>query len=320
MDTNLITPLVLSGCLAGAVNFFANYINLPFTKPKDSFVEDPLKLKDVWWIALIGYLITGIAGSFLTLVINAIVGGLKGLDLVTDIHGITNPQDPNYIYILFGYGLIFGYSTTRLLMSLVDSIIKKVSSVEERLKILETQKEKLESKQSINNVELFIARPNWNSVYEGYPTTDGKKDDLPAADVFTSILGSKYDTKTFKNACATRVSLGLLNAGIILTKPDFLVQVGKFKGKGFIASALNLKNCLSQPTYFGDADIIINNPSSLDEVQNRIKSKNGIYIIIGGFGPGVSGHSTLWVGSENNVIGGHNYINNEAVIYFWELA
>jgi hypothetical protein len=144
MDMNLIAPLILSGCLAGAVNFFANYIDLPFTKPKDLFVSEPPKLKDIWWIALIGYLIVGIAGSFLTPVINAIVGGLKGLEWIIE-NGTSHPKEPNYLYILFGYGLIFGYSTTRLLIGLLDSIIKKVSKVETRLTKLEKGKRKDES-------------------------------------------------------------------------------------------------------------------------------------------------------------------------------
>jgi hypothetical protein len=112
--------------------------------------------------------------------------------------------------------------------------------------------------------------------------------------------------------------LGLLNAGIDVKK-EFIIQKGRFKGKGFIASAINLKKWLGQSTVFGNADEIFSGPADILNVKNTIGNRNGIYIIVGGFGEGISGHASLWVGSQEDVIGGHNYITVGGNIYFWEL-
>lgn len=80
-------------------------------------------------------------------------------------------------------------------------------------------------------------RPTWAAVYAGYPKT-ASGGDLPASQVFVSVFGSGYDTKTFTNACATRLSLGLLNAGIQPRK-EFPVKEGRFKGKSVTTSAVN---------------------------------------------------------------------------------
>jgi hypothetical protein len=55
---------------------------------------------------------------------------LKGLG--TTIAGAT--ENFSQGLIAFGYGLVFGYSTTRLLISLLDSITKKISSLELKLR------------------------------------------------------------------------------------------------------------------------------------------------------------------------------------------
>jgi hypothetical protein len=161
-------------------------------------------------------------------------------------------------------------------------------------------------------------RPRWADVYRGYPKINNGQDDMLAPDVFKSILGENYDRTIFTNACATRVSLGLLE-GKMKVKADFLIAKGKFKGKGFIASAKNLQEWLSKSSVWGDSDEYIENPSSLTDVQNIIGNRNGVYIIIGGFGAGISGHATLWVGTRKNTIGEHNYADNGGNIYFWEL-
>ncbi|MDD3005443.1 T6SS effector amidase Tae4 family protein [Flavobacterium sp.] len=161
-------------------------------------------------------------------------------------------------------------------------------------------------------------RPKWAKVYTGYPKNNSGTDDENADIVFKSILGDNYDRETFTNACATRVSLGLLNGGVTVKK-DFLIQKGEFKGKGFIASAINLKDWLSRSEVWGNADEEIQGPSDLVDVKSAIDNRNGIYIIIGGFGGGVSGHATLWIGTQKDAFGGHNYVSYGGSVYFWEL-
>lgn len=122
---NLNTILILSGLLAGAVNFFVSYLELPFPKltGEPNGNEWP-KIKSLS-IAILGYATVGLAGAFLTPLVHVIVGGLKGLELFDD-----KPLNPFFNYILFGYGLVFGYSTTRLLLGILDSIIKRIGKVE----------------------------------------------------------------------------------------------------------------------------------------------------------------------------------------------
>ncbi|WP_312922871.1 T6SS effector amidase Tae4 family protein [Empedobacter brevis] len=160
----------------------------------------------------------------------------------------------------------------------------------------------------------FRARPKYESVRKGYPTNSDGTDDMETSEVFKSVFGENYDTNTFKNACATRCSIGLNEAGEPVRK-DFLGSVGKMKGKGIIASAVWMTKT------YGNPDVKIANPSSFDEVSNAINGRRGIYIMEpkkGAFSsPLISGHATLWNG--NDAIGGHNYISSAKMIYFWSL-
>lgn len=72
---------------------------------------------------------------------------------------------------------------------------------------------------------------------------------------------------------------------------------------------------------WGQADVIINNVITYRQVGDTIGSRNGIYFILGGFGGGVSGHATLWIGGYKNVIGNNHYAQNQTgrTVYFWEL-
>ncbi len=166
---------------------------------------------------------------------------------------------------------------------------------------------------------IVANRPRWSDVYRGYPKSGS--DDLPATEVFPAVLAAKdYDPSVFSNACATRISLGLLEGGMLVNRAFTITNsTHKFKGKGFVASAKDLHAWLSKPTVFGSADITIPGPTTLAELQRQIGAKNGIYIMLGGFGGGVSGHATLWIGSKKDVVGGHHYANYPGVVHFWEL-
>lgn len=196
---------------------------------------------------------------------------------------------------------------------LADGFLDTTESLQER-------RERRNNKQSLNSNSETNKRPSWKKVYEGYPkvlTTNGVVDE-PAPDVFRELRGANYDKNVLSNACATRVSLGLLNGGMDVRK-DFLISQGKFKGKGFIASALGLKDWLSKDFVWGSADEKIQGPTNFETVKSKIDGRNGVYIILGGFASDITGHATLWLGNENNVIGGHNYIDYGGTVYFWEL-
>lgn len=181
------------------------------------------------------------------------------------------------------------------------------------------KEERVKREENTSKIEAIdTTRPKWSKVYAGYPKNAAGTDDLPAVAVFKSILGDNYDRKIFTNACATRVSLGLLNAGVTL-RVEFKIQKGEFEGKGFIASAKNLKTYLERSDVLGKVDEKIEGISDITKVKRIIGKRNGIYIILGGFGQGITGHATLWIGAKQDVIGGHNYASYGGTIYFWEL-
>jgi len=180
---------------------------------------------------------------------------------------------------------------------------------------------------------LLPRRPRWEDVYGGYPKIkkDGSEADMYMDDVFKYILGNNYDHKLFNNGGAARVSIGLIEAGMEVRK-DFLVQDGsEFKKKliqknkdnekkriGFIASAKNLQEWLV--SVWGKADVEMKCESDdVNKVKAAIKGRNGVYIILGYFDSGASGATTLWIGSENDALGGLNYIRKGRTVYFWEL-
>ncbi len=301
-STSLIITLIIAGVLAGGVNFFLNYVSLTFLNNSNKLGENKSLNKKKWFV-FFGYLFVGILGAFLTPLVNVIIG-LKGY------------YPDKYFLVSFGYGIVFGYLTSFLLVNVIKTILQKLLNLEFRLQLLEDSFQEVERREDISKNQTYIYRPKWIDVYEGYPKTN-VGGDLPSPDVFISVFGPQYDTQKFQNACATRVSLGMLNANIKFEKPEFIVQVGEYKGKGFMTSAEKLK--IEITNYFGDADIIIKKPVSLDAVQAKLGSKNGIYIILGGFNPGITGHSTLWIGKNKNVIGGNHYVNINSEIYFWEL-
>jgi hypothetical protein len=117
--------LLSAGILAGSVNFFLNYIKLQFE-------FSGLQLKGVsdewtrlWNIQLLGYIIVGITGAFLTYLINAILI-LKGLELTT-VNSSTNVGDYYYL-ILLGYGILFGFGTTKLLPNFLQRILDMIKN------------------------------------------------------------------------------------------------------------------------------------------------------------------------------------------------
>lgn len=166
---------------------------------------------------------------------------------------------------------------------------------------------------------IVANRPKWSDVYRGYPKSGS--DDMPAPEVFSSILAAEhYKKDVFSNACATRVSLGLLEGGMRV-RPAFNItnNAHKFFGRGFQSSAQGLFNWLSSSTVFGRPDISIEGPTDIESVRKEIGSKNGIYIILGGFSEGITGHATLWIGANKDVVGGHNYADYGGSVFFWEL-
>lgn len=172
-----------------------------------------------------------------------------------------------------------------------------------------------------DNVTSFVShgRPGWKEVYAGYPKVNEgtmHENDLPANDVFLSVLGEDYDRSVFSNACATRISIALNHSGLNVKK-DFMIGQGPLMGKGMIASALNLKNWLSSSQVLGEPDVVIKKPQSLEELRSAIGTKKGIYVLESDDYNWASGHATLWY--DGHAIGNHDYYSHAKEIYFWEL-
>lgn len=108
--------------------------------------------------------------------------------------------------------------------------------------------------------------------------------------------------------------------GGVTVKPGYRITNTNhiYYRKGFQPSAIRLKDLLSQTDYWGEADVIICQSTSLQQVANIIGSRNGVYFVIGNLGS-ASGHATLWLGNHKNVINNANYAHRGGNIFFWEL-
>lgn len=175
---------------------------------------------------------------------------------------------------------------------------------------------------SINDDEATVSaapkRPKWSDVYDGYPKSASGLSDQPAREVFIYLLGEDYYEKNksiFTDACAARISIALLKAGVNL-KGQFNVLSGDLKGKQFITSSIEMRKWLTEN--WGEPEEEIKDPEGLSDVQSVIKDKKGIYAMVpraGEFSRAV-GHMTLWTG--NGVIGS-DYADSARCVYFWEL-
>jgi len=195
-------------------------------------------------------------------------------------------------------------------------------------------------------------RPSWKAVYDGYPKRyldNGKEVENPVGFEFEcdksaeEVYRDIFYGKGYGNACATRVSIALLKAGM-----DIKLQEGKdvkpiqknnlgLKDKKVIITAKYLKEYLYRRDVWCEADVEIklskiwnssntntNIEYALSYLREEIKGRNGVYIILGGFG--TTGHATLWKSysskngsNPNNAIGKQHCLNEKGTVYFWSL-
>ncbi len=116
--------LIAAGVLAGLVNYFYIYLNLPSerkavdvaTGTEDASSWEYPKL--TYYLALCGYVVIGLVGAFLTPLLDALIT-LKG-----------TPMADGAEWVMFGYGLVFGFSANRLLSSVSASILAKIDAIQ----------------------------------------------------------------------------------------------------------------------------------------------------------------------------------------------
>lgn len=131
-------------------------------------------------------------------------------------------------------------------------------------------------------------RPKWEDVYAGYPKNEDGTDDRNNVQVFIEVFGDKYDSA---NNVIKNTNISLYNS---------------------------IKTNDTQSDYYGSKGMI-----TLETLRSKIGNRNGIYIVIPYAGcPGwsnITGHATLWVGKNRNVVGGHHYAHIIGELYFGEL-
>lgn len=122
--------LITAGIIAGLVNYFYVYLNLPIERKKpDASLLDDNKVewelpRLTYWLALLGYFVIGLAGAFLTPLINSLLA-LKGLPASLILKDLVD----NDKWVLFGYGIVFGFSTNRLLSSIAENILARINAI-----------------------------------------------------------------------------------------------------------------------------------------------------------------------------------------------
>lgn len=151
--------------------------------------------------------------------------------------------------------------------------------------ISENQKVLLkESKEGINKGVLASKYKEYNALgSEGVFNRIFKKEREQGVQPIASWL----------NGCATKVSLALAAAGQNVS-PAYKATSGPEKGTPVQTSAGGLKNDLINK--WGQPDVKVTGSISEAELQKKVgEGKTGIMICAPcGFGPGVSGHATVW--------------------------
>lgn len=182
--------LILAGILAGLIQYFVDFRGLIIyqedssTAQRVSLIPNEYLRKIFEFISrnwqFFGYITIGVGGAFLVPVVDALSGsGLTGLDKIKEhLDCRSLPKDPtnpcheisywNYL-VLFGYGMIFGYSGVRALRSigtwLLDKIVKKQDETQEKVNQTQAQVKVLEAKYNtlLNNVSDKISTLKLNS-------------------------------------------------------------------------------------------------------------------------------------------------------------
>jgi hypothetical protein len=137
------------------------------------------------------------------------------------------------------------------------------------------------------------------------------------------IENNIYPMNTFKNGCATKVSLALNSAGQSLN-PTFRVSNGPFKGKYVQTSAKGLKDELMQK--WGQPDVFIKKVESLKQVQDKIgPGKSGVYVCTPCGFKTCTGHASIWSwklnGNKGGPMDGTTYPEVKGgTIYFWQVG
>ncbi len=179
--TTMIITLLFAGIIAGLIQYFVDFKGLPLYEPPKPSAFDGDEKPSLWaafynWVKnhwqFFGYLTIGIAGAFLTPLINEMInGGLSGLYEFKEYakcifnwkegKPICVELDNWYYLILFGYGIVFGYSSVRIIRSIGSLIIGNLSlrQVEQQKKLEDAQKQIDELKLKLSALTIQQPKP-----------------------------------------------------------------------------------------------------------------------------------------------------------------
>ncbi|MBK6484036.1 MAG: hypothetical protein IPG01_13110 [Chitinophagaceae bacterium] len=171
----------MAGIVAGLIQYFVDFRGLPLYQTQQESKEafGP-QHEPTWWMILYsfvknnwqfyGYILIGIAGSFMTPLIDEMTNNrLSGLNVIKDyaecisrqIKGQpTCPSLSNWYYILlFGYGIVFGYSSVRIIRGLGSIVFGKLSlkQDEQQKKLDNAQKQIEELTTKLSALEPHLA-------------------------------------------------------------------------------------------------------------------------------------------------------------------
>ena len=157
--------------------------------------------------------------------------------------------------------------------------------------------------------------------------SDNFPDFLEGPDFFSKVIPKVYeqDPNGFVNACATRMSFALNNAGYspspiaFNTQEEYTSNVGKGgktvtlkKGSPLVTSAAQMKTYLT--TTFGQPTLTMSNQDE-QKVIEALGDLKGIFVLTGVPGWRASGHAEIYRG--NNECGNSCHFGAGGTISFW---
>jgi hypothetical protein len=147
-------------------------------------------------------------------------------------------------------------------------------------------------------------------------------DNLDGTDFFSKVIPKIYEKSPdrFVNACASRLSLALNNAGYtpspvaFKTQNDYSVDGKNYpKGSSLITSAIVMKDYLTKN--FGKPLIVPNDDSQ--KVAEAINGVKGMFVITKVPGWGASGHADIYRGGDGSDCGNNCHFGEGGTLYFW---
>lgn len=179
-----------------------------------------------------------------------------------------------------------------------------------------------------NNLSRIVKRVLNESVNIPFDTISNNfPDTLTGPDFFSKVIPKIYEQNpnAFYNACATRMSVALSNAGYSLspiafnTLSDYSGNVGKGggqitvkKGTPLITSAAQMDKYLKRT--FGPPTLTMSNEDG-QKVIESLGDKKGIFVLIGVPGWSASGHAEIYRG--NNECGTSCHFGEGGTLNFW---